>query len=298
MNLQSSKLQLMTTLHPMAVAGFFVEYFTILLIFNHPIIAIAQLVVISLMIAFNYGSHALLSQLKYTGLFLLMIIAFNLLLNQKWSPTFVSFSIFKVTFVITLPALLYGLTMGILIINMLISFMLFNTYLPPNKLIYVLQPMAPRLALLISMTIHFTEALGQQAKAMMALMRVRGITMSEGPVRTRFQAGTLLLKALFSQSLTDAMDTATLMEARGFGGTKRTHYRTFHWMPRDTNFSVFVSGLFLILLGLRLTGWGWLTSVGDFSTWYFIHDLPLTILIVIFLCSPILAEGVFRLWTN
>ncbi|MCF7522439.1 energy-coupling factor transporter transmembrane protein EcfT [Levilactobacillus brevis] len=134
-------------------------------------------------------------------------------------------------------------------------------------------------------------------RRLVMLQKTRNVVVSEGSWRQRLQKTGQFLRILLIDSVSSAMETAVLMEARGFGAHKRSHYRTFRWTTVDTVFTVGSVGLFAISLYLRFLGWGWTTDVRQFLWWqktdgWFV--LPLAI----FLGVPVIGEVGYRLCQN
>lgn len=118
--------------------------------------------------------------IKFGGSFLIMILFFNTLLNQKFQPILWHFHWGVITYKFSYPAFLYGMAMAIVLISMLFIFALLNKILTPNRLIYVFSPIAPRLAMLVSISfslvanfiIKFRRLITLQKKREMSILPV------------------------------------------------------------------------------------------------------------------------------
>jgi energy-coupling factor transport system permease protein len=88
------------------------------------------------------------------------------------------------------------------------------------------------------------------------------------------------------------------MDARGFGATKRSHYRIFKWQFSD---SLFMTGsliVFLVLIGFKAGSFGWTNSALKFNGSFSVADGWILCLLGLFLLIPIISEKVADLWTN
>ncbi|WP_243674424.1 energy-coupling factor transporter transmembrane protein EcfT [Lentilactobacillus kisonensis] len=166
--------------HPVASTIYFTELIVCLLLFNHVIVALAEIVSLIICGFYYLGVKSMTQQLKFGGSFLIMILFFNTLLNQKFQPILWHFHWGVITYKFSYPAFLYGMAMAIVLISMLFIFALLNKILTPNRLIYVFSPIAPRLAMLVSISfslvanfiIKFRRLITLQKKREMSILPV------------------------------------------------------------------------------------------------------------------------------
>ncbi|GEB74893.1 hypothetical protein LBR04_16320 [Levilactobacillus brevis] len=227
---------------------------------------------------------------------MILIWGLNVLLNQT-GPVWWQWSVGPLTFRLTKTAVLYGGTMALSLGGMILAFVWFNQIMTTPKLSYLLFPVVPRLAMLLTISLRMVHLFTVKFRRLVMLQKTRNVVVSEGSWRQRLQQTGQFLRILLIDSVSSAMETAVLMEARGFGAHKRSHYRTFRWTTVDTVFTVGSVGLFAISLYLRFLGWGWTTDVRQFLWWqktdgWFV--LPLAI----FLGVPVIGEVGYRLCQN
>lgn len=285
-------------LHPIIATIFFGELIVLTMLFNHVAVALTGIVSLMIINVFYLGRHAAWQQLKFNGVLFFMIVFFNVLLNQKFSPFLWKVSTGFFTFKLSYPALLYGITMGIMLTEMLMTFALLNTILTANKLIYVFAPITPKLALLVTISFNLVRDLIKQFGQLLLLQKTRNLDTTTGSLPTRLKKILSLFQILLEDSLSSAMETANLMDARGFGAAKRTHYRSYRFNPTDWFFLMGTTAAFALLLFVRINAMGWTNSVADFNTILFTGDLYPMVLLGSFTLLPLIAEGVYHLWTN
>lgn len=285
-------------LHPAAAAVYFLEVIIALLLFNHVAVAVAGLVGLTMTSLTYLGRSTVWRQFKMNFILFLTIVLFNCLLNQHFGPTLWQLPIGSLTFKLTLPALGYGIVMGLMLVDMLMTFGLLNVILPANKLVYVFSPVAPKLGLLVVISANLVKVFVRNFRQLSMLQKTRNIDLAAGSVPVRVKNGGRLLQILLEDSLASGMETARLMDARGFGAVKRTHYHTYRWQGTDWLFLILTGFTFAGVVVARANRIGWSGSVTQFTTIWQGSDFLGVGLFSLILVLPLIAEGVYRLWTN
>ncbi|GHP13350.1 hypothetical protein YK48G_07750 [Lentilactobacillus fungorum] len=284
--------------HPVASTIYFAELMTCLLLFNHVGVALTEVIGLTICGFYYLGKKSMIGQLKFAASFLIMILFFNTLLNQKFHPILWQFHWGFLTYKFSYAAFLYGLAMALILIAMLFVFALLNQILTPSRLIYVFSPIAPRLAMLVSISFTLVANFILRFKKLLILQRTRNLDTTSGSLMTRIKKILHLFEIMLQDSLSSAMETANLMDARGFGAAKRSHYRSYHWQVSDWIFIGLSSLLLLNMIIIRLLKFGWSRSVTNFTVAFrFADSLPIVFLLIFFLL-PILSEGVYRACQN
>lgn len=284
--------------HPAAAAIYFLEVIIALLLFNHPSVAVFGFVGLTVTSLLYLGRLAVWRQLKMSLFLFVTIVLFNCLLNQRFGPILWRFTIGSLTFKLTAPALLYGAVMGLMLVEMLMAFGLLNVILPPNKLVYVFSAVTPKIGLLVVISANLVKSFVRNFHKLSMLQRTRNVDLTSGSLVLRVKNGGRLLQILLEDSLASGMETARLMDARGFGAGKRSHYHTYHWHLTDWIFLGVSVLIFLGIIAARINQMGWSNSVAQFSTFWLTGDTVGVALLVGILIFPMVAEGVYRLWTN
>ena len=283
--------------HPLVSILYFVGLFTLLLTFNHLLLIGTLFVSVFLLSGWYFSFHRLLTFLKGIVTLMIVIVLFNLILNQNGRGLLWQWSLGVVNLRITRTGFLYGCTMALSLGAMIVAFVLFNGIVTTPKLSYLLFPVVPRLAMLLTISLRLVSLFIQKFRRLAMFQKTRGIILSEGNWRQRIRKTGRLLRILFIDSVSSAMETAVLMEARGFGARKRSHYQSYAWQRADIIFSGGLISLFAVILMCRWQGWGWTGDVYQFTAiahtdWWLV--LPL----LGFVNLPLLGEGMYRLWEN
>lgn len=292
------KMTFFAQIHPVALTLYFAELIVCLLLFNHVAVTAAEFIALTITGTYYLGGRSMTHQLKYALSFLIIIVFFNTLLNQQFSPILWHFKWEFLSFKFSYPAFLYGIAMAIVLIAMLLVFSVLNAVLTPSKLIYVFSPIAPRLAVLVTISFTLVTTFTTKLTRILQLQKTRNLDVTNGSLKARTQKALHILEILLQDSLSSAMETANLMDARGFGATKRTHYRSYYWHLGDGLFVVSSTVLLICTIGMRLTSMGASPSVANFTTAFMANDgWPIIVTGLLFLL-PLLSEGVYRSWTN
>ncbi|GAA3199115.1 energy-coupling factor transporter transmembrane component T [Lentilactobacillus kefiri] len=284
--------------HPVVAAIYFLEVIIALLLFNHPAVAIFGFVGLTVTSILYLGSTAVWRQFKMSLFLFITIVLFNCLLNQRFGPILWQFSVAGATFKLTAPALLYGAVMGLMLVQMLMAFGLLNVILPPNKLVYVFSSVTPRIGLLVVISANLVKAFVRNFHQLSMLQKTRNVDLTKGSLLSRIKSGGHLLQILLEDSLASGMETARLMDARGFGAAKRTHYHTYRWHPTDWAFLCSATVLFSVIVIARLNQIGWSGSVAQYTNFWMNGDILGVTLLMGMLILPMIAEGVYHLCTN
>lgn len=285
-------------IHPLAATVYFAELISLLLFFNHLSIVATSFLLITFLNWDYLGGQRVWQQLKIDFWVFLVIVAFNVLLNQSGRPYIWQITFFNVSFKLSLPALLYGSVMGLMLVEMLMMFALLNAILTTNKLLAVFSPVSPRFALLVVLSVNLVGTFTRQFKQLVMYQKTRNVALKVGSPKQRVETGMHFLNLLLETSLAAGMEKAQSMDARGFGATKRSHYQAFRWQTGDSGFMAVTSLVFLGLLGLRIASFGWTTSALDFNWTFPITDGWISGLFAGFLLMPIIFERATDLWIN
>jgi len=291
------ELNFFSRLHPLTATIYFVELFTLLLIFNHLVITAVLFAGLWGLCGWYFNRQKVWGTIKGVGSLMAMIFVFNVILNQTGAGTLWQWQLGSWTFRITRTATLYGLTMALSLGGMILAFVLFNGVITTPKLSYLLFPIVPRLAMLLTISLRMVNLFTQKFRRLIMLQKTRNVVLNEGTWRERLQKTGRLLRILLIDSVSSAMETAVLMEARGFGAKKRSHYQTFCWQLMDGLFIACSLGVFALILICRFQGWGWTGDVTQFTI-YNPADLWVIVPTLIFVGLPLAGEVGYKLCEN
>jgi energy-coupling factor transport system permease protein len=140
-----------------------------------------------------------------------------------------------VTITMTLQGIVYGVTTALRLTAVILAFALFNVALDPDDQLGLLSRFSFRSGLVLSLASRLFPVLSNDAGRIADAQRSRGVELDRGTRRERAAARVPLLSVLLTRSLERAVDVAAAMEARGYGGGRRS--RWLHrrpWRAVDT----------------------------------------------------------------
>lgn len=142
---------------------------------------------------------------------------------------------------VTAEALLYGGDAGILLVNVLFLFSLWNRCFRQEHWVYLFGSAFPKLGVIVSVAMSLIPRYRNQAEK---FSNVRKGLYEESAVRRAMAVCSMELTWAFESS----MDQLDSMNARGYGTVKRSHFHLFQFGKRDGCFLAAAVFLFLINL--------------------------------------------------
>ena len=133
---------------------------------------------------------------------------------------------------ITLEALLYGLTIGLIIYSTIVWFSSFNSIMTTDKLLYVFGSVSPKIALILSMALRYIPLYGQQIKKIRQAQQVTGLYKEDNAI-DKIRGGLRIMSVMVSWALENGIITADSMTARGYGVGRRSRFSIFGWQRSD-----------------------------------------------------------------
>lgn len=255
---------------------------------NHPLILVTGCVLLMLMNISHDGGKALKTWLPILLIMSILIIVLNPFLVSRGTNILFYFRGKQVT----LEAMVYGITMALMIVNILLMFVSFNLILNGNRFLYIFARFLPRTALLIMIAIRFVPLLKRKLAEISEVQQVRGLSMTMGSLQERMTIGMLRIQLLLSWSLEEAIQTADSMKARGYGSGKKTSYTPYKMEYRDWGWLCGLIMLFFLCLAGGALGYGKIVIYPELGPLFF---FPIDW--VVFICStllisfPLVVEG-------
>lgn len=157
---------------------------------------------------------------------------------------------------ITLEAVMYGVTMMLSLIAILLAFLSYNIVVTTPKFMYLFSAIAPKSSLLTLMTLRFVPLFKRRLRQISLIQSTKGISVKQGSLRKRMKDGMLLLRILLTWSLEEALQTADSMKARGYGVGRRTAYVVYRMDRRDWTVFAGISFAAFLCIFCWLRGYG------------------------------------------
>ena len=241
--------------HPAALLLYFVCVAGIAMFTPSPVLHTLALLGGVLFCALLERSRQMLSSLAfYAALFVLITIT-NPLFSHNGATTLFSLRGNPVT----LEAILYGADIAAMLIAVLYWCRALSAVMGSDKLLYLFGRPAPKLALLLSMTLRFIPLFKVRTKQVSDAQQAMGLFAEPG-IRRKIQGALRVFSAMITWSLESAVDTGDAMKARGYGLPGRSHFTLFRFTRRDALLLASTA----VLTAAVLTG----TTLG-FTAYYF-----------------------------
>ena len=152
---------------------------------------------------------------------------------------------------ITLEAVMYGLTMGLMICATVVWFTSFSSIMTTDKLLYVFGSVSPKIALILSMALRYIPLYGQQIKKIRQAQKVVGLYKEDNAI-DKIRGGMRIFSVMVSWALENGIITADSMTARGYGVGRRSRFAIFSWKKQD----YMLLAAALVLGGITVAGIG------------------------------------------
>jgi len=231
-------------------------------------------------------------------LFALLPLAVNLLFVHGGASTLIeiptkikviglSIPLLLVSGPITLESLAFGLTMALLLLDMLLAFGIFSSIINPDSLLNITPKLLFNSSLLSSIALRFTPVISDDMKSIRDAQRSRGLNLSTGNLAARILKHRALVVPALVSSLERSFNLAESMASRAY--TKnRTAYRTEAWRPKHIlTLTLVFSATALVMLSKAaglLDYWPYSSLTPDVS--------PLPLLALLLLASPAIEKWI------
>ncbi len=141
---------------------------------------------------------------------------------------------------ITLEAITYGLTSGIMIASAVLWFSCYNEIITNDKIIYLFGKIMPSISLMLSMVLRFVPRFKEQARQMMQAQYGMGKSLKELDFKNKIRFYMEIFSAMITWGLEGSIETASSMKNRGYGLKGRTSFSIFKITLRDIGALIFV----------------------------------------------------------
>ncbi|MED4731064.1 energy-coupling factor transporter transmembrane component T [Aneurinibacillus migulanus] len=217
------------SLHPVPCMIYYAGVILFSMLLFHPVFLLTAVVVIVMLnLLHNSGN-----QLRRLLPFYLLMGGSVALLNPLFSHRGRYILFYFLDQPITLEAIIYGVTMMLSLLTILLTFVSYHHVITTDKFMYVFSVIAPKVALLILMTMRFVPLFRRRLYQITMIQKMKGISVGRGTLRQRMRHGMVLLRVLLTWSLEEALQTADSMKGRGYGITRRSMYVIYRMERRD-----------------------------------------------------------------
>ena len=170
----------------------------------------------------------------------------------------------------TLEALLYGLAIGGIFLEMLLWFGCYNAVLTSDKFTALFGNVIPALSLLLVMVLRLIPSFLRKAAQIAGARRSIGKGAAEGDTtREKLEDGMSILGALTSWALEGSVVTADSMRSRGYGTAKRTSFMIYRMTGLDLGLLAAMAALFgiAVFIGDKSAAFTPILSIAPIGGW-------------------------------
>lgn len=180
-----------------------------------------------------------------THLFSLLLFIFMAVINPIVSHNGVTVLFVMNDNPVTLEAVIYGVAASLMIISVLYWFRSFSLIMTSDRLLYLFSALSPKIALVLSMSLRYVPLFKAQIKKINNSQKALGLYKDDNII-DRFKGSIRVFSVLVTWCLENGIITADSMAARGYGVSKRSHFKRFTFKFCDI-ILIFLTVLFFSL---------------------------------------------------
>lgn len=215
-------------LHPVPAAVYFIAVTLITMFTKNPVLVAVSFAGAMVFMPFMASRRTLLSSLVWYLCAVLLITATNPLFSHMGDT--VLFYVFNIKF--TSEALLYGMNFALIFISVLTWCRCGSAVLDGDKILYLVGKLAPKTAMIISMTLRYIPLFSEQSKRIKRAQTAMGLYSSDKS-SGEIKSGIRVFDSLIGWSLENAVETSNSMRARGYGSGRRGSYERYRFSRAD-----------------------------------------------------------------
>ena len=149
---------------------------------------------------------------------------------------------------ITLEALVYGVVIGVKVTSVLMWFSCVHTIISSDKVIYLFGSIAPKLSLLLSITLRVVPHIKVYAKTVHAAQKCIGRGMAQGNLLRYMHNFFRIQSIMVTWALENFVSVSESMRSRGYSLRGRTAFSIYRFDNRDRSFVIALFCCFTVLL--------------------------------------------------
>ena len=217
-----------TVVHPLTQAVLFFSCIFVTMFIMHPVFLGISFVLSTVYILYSQGFKKLLSALKLNIITSLMIIIINPLISHAGVTVLAYLPDGNA---ITLESIVFGAAAATLMSCTINWFCCINYALTSDRVIYLFSRIAPKLGLLISMTLRFAGKISEHYRSVKAAQI--SFRQDKRSLMQKIKSSARLMSSVIQWSLESSVDTADSMKSRGYATGRRTSYHNFRIKRKD-----------------------------------------------------------------
>lgn len=252
MYIYQEKNNLLHKVHPMALIIYVFALSLFALLFSHPFYLFGLFVSVALVIIAADIFKEWLFYLKISFGLIIMILVINTFFVQLgstillWGPYIPGIGKIR----ITLEAILFGLNMGLRFLIIMSAFCLLTYVLHPDRALKLMGRLGNKWVLALTISTRLLPLMVSDFGRIYDVQRCRGVNFAGKSKVGRVKNFFPIINAMILSSLERSFQLAEVLQARGYGVGRRSHYTREIFRPRD--FIIFLSLVLATILGLWL----------------------------------------------
>ena len=276
----------MAKYHPIVILLFFIGVTSITMLIMHPVYLVISLGVACTLHVLMIKTRMGKSLLIYGSLFFSIALV-NPLISQEGDQILFTLG----SRVITLEAVCYGMVIAVMLIAVLLWFSCYNEVMTSDKFLDVFGKIVPTFALTVIITLRLVPRFQQQLQKIVVAQKAIGLDYRTGSIRDRLLCIVRMLSILMTWALENAVETADVMKARGYGLPGKSTFSNYTFHNRDRLFLFIFSVLFLINVVGFIRGTAQFTFYPTLSALTFSEEGIISVISFLMLCSlPVVVE--------
>mgnify|MGYP003489366783 CR=1 FL=1 len=276
----------MAKYHPIVILLFFIGVTSITMLIMHPVYLVISLGVACTLHVLMIKTRMGKSLLIYGSLFFSIALV-NPLISQEGDQILFTLG----SRVITLEAVCYGMVIAVMLIAVLPWFSCYNEVMTSDKFLDVFGKIVPTFALTVIITLRLVPRFQQQLQKIVVAQKAIGLDYRTGSIRDRLLCIVRMLSILMTWALENAVETADVMKARGYGLPGKSTFSNYTFHNRDRLFLFIFSVLFLINVVGFIRGTAQFTFYPTLSALTFSEEGIISVISFLMLCSlPVVVE--------
>lgn len=214
--------------HPFVTLVYFLSVLSVSMFVMNPIIEITALVGALLFSLVTQKQRDVFKSLAFYGAMFFLVTLTN--------PLFSHLGETKLFYLgknpVTLEALLYGASIAVTIIAVMVWCRCYSEIMTSDKFLYIFGKAIPRLSLIISTALRFIPLFKRQLRKVSRAQKAMGLYSSGSFIDNVKSTGRVFI-SMIAWSLENAMETSSSMKARGYGTKERSNFSLYKFKLRD-----------------------------------------------------------------
>ncbi|MEG1820426.1 MAG: energy-coupling factor transporter transmembrane component T [Oscillospiraceae bacterium] len=225
-------------LHPIVMAIYFLAVILITMFSSNPIILAISLVASICVYICILGFQKLQKQLRSFAVIIVLCTVSNPLFSKNGNTILLEFWKIK----ITAQSLLFGISVGVMLVCSIIWFLSLSTALSSQKIMYLFGKRMPKVALTISLSLRLVPEFFKKFQTTAQSQKALGL-FGQDSFRDRIKASSNVFLSVCADVLESSTQTSDSMRARGFGLNKHSAYSSYKFFAHDAILLVIIVAL-------------------------------------------------------